>query len=419
LTAPVVVAVVAAVYIALAMLSGALAQEATDAWSVWLATPFTLGALLVATRARWLAVLGGAAIGAAVFSWLIDPGRIAWASGYAVIEVLSAIAGVFAARTVAPVPLALERPRDVAALVVAALAMAIVGGAVGASWTAATHSGPVAATFWVWTIANLVGALLVAPVVVTWARFRAKRSGGLTMPLFAAGAIACVLFLGSLQLLFGPQAFGKAGGTVGPTLTYPPILFMAIVALTWGGRGASLTALAGALIALFNTAHGSGPFAAVESFAGEANLEVQGYASVVALTGLLIAALSARERTLWREARDWRTRFEAAIGAHRLVAYEWDPASGALAMTGDTVPLVGVPASGIATLADWLAHVAPAERDATQTAFALRADGGAVTTLAYSVQRGDGTAVALTDEAQAIRDHDGTLHRITGIVRAA
>ena len=46
-----------------------------------------------------------------------------------------------------------------------------------------------------------------------------------------------------------------------------------------------------------------------------------------------------------RAARDWQTRFEAAIGAHRLLAYEWDPASGRFVVTGDSLQLVGVPPS--------------------------------------------------------------------------
>ncbi|MEO5764037.1 MAG: MASE1 domain-containing protein [Casimicrobiaceae bacterium] len=417
MSSPVLALVVAISYMALAKLSSLLTHEATDAWSVWLATPLTLGVLLVVARARWLPVLIGAALGAALFSWVIDPGKIAWAGGYAGIEVLSVLAGAWAAHQVAPIPLTLERPREVAALIVGAMAMALVGGALGAAWTAVAGGAGVLATFYVWALANFVGALLIAPVVVTWAGFRAKRSGGLTMPQFVGGAIACVLFLGSLQLLFGPGTNGRLSGSVGMTLTYPPILFAAVIALTWGTRGATLAALGGALIALVNTSHGNGPFAAVEGFVGEANLEVQGYAAAVALTGLLIAGLAARQRGLWREARDWRTRFEAAIGAHRLLAYEWDPVSGAFAVTGETTALVGVPPARIATLADWLSHVAGDERDAMQTAFALRADGGAMPALRYRVQRPDGTAVAMLDEAQAIRDHDGSLHRVTGIVR--
>ena len=411
--------VVAVAYLVFAEVSALLTQESTDAWSVWLATPMTLGVLLVVSRARWFPVLVGAAIGAAVFSWVIEPGRIAWAGGYAAIEVLSAIAGAWAAHQVAPIPLTLERTREVAALVVGAAVLALVGAGIGAAWTAAAGSGGVLQTFYLWALANFVGALLVAPLVVTWAGFRAKRSGGLTMPQFIGGAVACVLLLTSLQLLFGAGAAGRMSGSVGMTLTYPPILFIAVVALTWDTRGATLAAFAGALVALVNTAHGNGPFALLEGFVGESNLEVQGYAAVIALTGLLIAGLAARQRTLWQQARDWRTRFEAAIGAHRMIAYEWDPVSGAFVVTGDTVALVGVPPAAIKTLADWLAHVVTDERDALQTAFALRADGGTLAPLRYRVQRADGTPVALTDEAEAIRDHDGTLYRVTGLARVS
>ncbi len=415
--APLLAVVVALAYLALAALSWLLAYAPTDAWSVWLATSLTLGLLLVVPRPRWPAVLAGAAVGAAVFSLLLDTGRYLWAIGYAAIEVLSAFAGAWVAAQVRPLPLKLERPRELAALVVGAFVTALVGGVLAGAWTAATGGRDGFATFNVWSLSDFVGSLLVAPVVVSWAAFRAKRSGGLPMPQFVAGAIACALFLGSLQLLFGSNLTGRSAGSIGMTLTYPPILFIALVALAWGARGASLAAFAGALIALFNTVHGGGPFAAVEGFLGEANLEVQGYAGAVALTGLLIAVLASRERIAWREARDWRTRFEAAIGAHRLIAYEWDPGTGALAMTGDTAALVGVPPAGLATLADWLSHVATEDRGAAETAFAYRAEGAAMPPVRYRVKRGDGASVALVDEAQAIRDHDGSLHRITGLVR--
>jgi len=419
LPASLLIVVVAAAYLGLAELSSLLAYAPTDAWSVWLATSLTLGVLLVAGRARRAAVLIGAALGAAIFALLVTPGHYVDAAGYAAIEVLSALAGAWAARQIAPLPLTLARPRELGALVVGALAMSVVGGALGGAWSASAGSGDPLSTFSVWALSDFVGGLLVVPVVVTWAGFRAKRSGGLTMPQFAGGAIACLLFLGALQLVFGTDATSRFPGSIGLTLTYPPILFIALIALTWGARGAALAAFAGAMIALANTVHGGGPFTAVEGFVGEANLEVQGYAAAVALTGLLIAVLAARERSAWREARDWRTRFEAAIGAHRLVAYDWDPASGAVAFTGDTAALVGVPATRIGSLSDWLAHVAADERDAIEVAFGLRADGGAMPVLHYRVQQADGAAVTLSDEAQAIRDHDGGLHRITGIVRVA
>lgn len=417
ITAIVVVAV-AAVYIALGVVSSALAYAPADAWTVWLASGPVLGLLLACPRARRAAILGGAALGAAAFSVLSGDLAPIDAVGYAAIEVLSALAGLSVFASLAPVPTRLERPRELAALVGGALALSIAGAALAAAWSLVADSDAPARTFRVWTIGNLVGAIVMAPLVIAWSGFRVKRSGGLAMTEFVAGAIAAALFFSTLRFLFGAGVLAQLGGVShGPA--YLPVMFMALIALLWGARGATLAAFAATLLALFYTAQGRGPFANVEGFLGDPELEVQGYTATIALTGLLVAVLAAAQRAATRAARDWRTRFEAAIGAHRLLAYEWDPVGGAFAVTGDTSALVGAAPESIATLADWLSRVAPAERDNVATAYALRADGGALAPLRYGVTRPDGEAATLIDEAQAIRDHDGALHRITGIVRVA
>jgi integral membrane sensor domain MASE1 len=408
---------VAVAYLVLAGISTALAYAPTDAWTVWLASGLTLGLIVAQFHHRWMVPLAGAAIGAAVFALLLPGIGVTDAAGYAAIEVIGAAAGAFAAMSLATPPLRLESPRELGAFIVGAFAQAIVGAALAAAWNLVSGGQEGVRTFNVWAIAAFVGAVLVGPLVMTWSGFRPKRSGGLTMPQFAAGAVGCLLFFGSLYVLFSGNTQQRFGGSVGTGLTYVPVLFMSIVALTWGARGASLTAFLGALIALFNTIRDSGPFAAVDAFVGEAELEVQVYVAIVALTGLLIAALAAREHKALGAARDWRTRFEGAIDAHRMLAYEWDPVDGSFGVTGDTVTHLGVPATRLATLADWLSHVSPSERDATATAFGLRADGALGPALTYRMMRSDGTGVTLTDEAQAIRDHDGTLYRVTGIVR--
>ena len=415
---PIVVVAVAIAYLALAGLSSALAFVAADAWTVWLASGLALGLLLACRRDKWPAVLAGAALGAAVFSFLLGDLSIIDALGYAAIEVLTALAGAFVFVWLAPAPTRLESARELAALFAAALVLAVLGGALAAAWSAAAGSDPVMRTFRVWMIANVVGTILVAPLVITWSGFRPKRSGGLTMTEFVAGAVVCMLFFGTLQLVFGASADARLGGAGGRGPTYLPIMFMALIALLWGARGATLVAFAATLLALFHTAW-SRTFADIGGLLGDPELEVQGYTAAMALTGLLVAGLEAAHRNAMRTAKDWRTRFEAAIGAHRLIAYEWDPVGGGFVVTGDTGALLGVPAESIRSLADWIAHVAPDERDTVATAFAMRGDGGSVAPLAYRMTLPDRGVATLSDEAQAIRDHDGSLHRITGIVRVA
>jgi integral membrane sensor domain MASE1 len=418
-TTLIVVIAVTVAYLALASLSSALTMVAADAWTVWLASGLILGLLLACRRDKWVAILAGAAIGAAAFSFLLGDLSAIDAAGYAAIEVLTALAGAFVFVWLAPAPTRLETPRELAALFAAALVLAVLGGALAAAWSLASGSDPAMRTFRVWMIANIVGTILVAPLVIAWSGFRPKRSGGLTMTEFVAGAVVCVLFFGTLQLVFGAPADTRLGGVGGEGPTYLPIMFMALIALLWGSRGATLVAFAATLLALFHTLHGRGPFVNISGLLGDPQLEVQGYTAAMALTGLLVAGLEAAQRKAMRTARDWRTRFEAAIGAHRLLAYEWDPVSNSFVITGDTQALLGVPAESIPTLADWLAHVAPDERDTVATAFGMRADGGSIAPLAYRMALPDGRVAGLADEAQAIRDHDGSLHRITGIVRVA
>lgn len=416
----VVAVVVAAVYLALAAISSVVAYAPADAWTVWLSSGVVFGLLLSISRARWVAVLAGGFIGAAAFAaWLGSPPLEA--IGYGAIEVVASGGAALAVSRLTVLPIRFESARELVALILGgALPLALTGAVLATAWHVAASSPSPMATFRVWFISNFIGTLLVAPTVIAWSQFRPRRSGGMTMPAFAAGAVACVLFLGSIALLFDTPASDRFGGSVGQTLTYAPMLFMALLALLWGTRGATLAAFAGALIAIVNTAQGEGPFAGVEGFLGEAELEVEGYALAIALMGLLIAVLSAAQRVAARTARDWQTRFDAAIGAHRLLAYEWDPATGRVVVTGDSLQLLGVAPARLATLADWLALVAGADRDRVATRFDERVRGhGEADSLTYSVAGASGGALIATDEARVIRDHDGALHRIVGIVRIA
>ena len=415
-----VVLLVAAAYLGLAALSALLAYAPADAWTVWLASGLTLGLLLARPRGRWPAILAGAFVGAAVFAVLLGSNAVD-AFGYGAIEVITAAAGAWIAARAVGLPARLEQPRDFAALVFGgALPLAVLGALIASAWNIASGGAQAIATFRVWGLANFVGTLLVAPLVIAWAQFRPKRSGGLPMPAFVAGAILCALFLLSMHLLMHTGNEDRLGGNVGRGLIYEPIVFMALLALVWGLAGATLAAALGSLIALINTAHGFGPFAGVEGYLGDPELEVQAYAAAVASTGILIALLAAGQRRAARAARDWQTRFEAAIGIHRLVAYEWDPASGGFTVTGDVAQLLGTSAGKVATLADWLGLVAPDDRERVAARFDARAIGGnEADAIVYLMQVAGGNLVSVSDDARVIRDHDDALHRVAGIVRVA
>src|ERR1700752_4820669 len=179
---------IAAAYIALAALSSALAYAPTDAWTVWLASGVTVGLLLAAARASWPLILGAAALGAAIFSLTLD-GKIGNALGYAAIEAVSAAAGAWIGVRVANGDVRFESPRELGAFVLAVLVQSLICAALAGAGDVASGGKAGMRTFNVCLLANLVGSILVAPLFVTWAGFRPKRSGGLPMPQFVAGAV--------------------------------------------------------------------------------------------------------------------------------------------------------------------------------------------------------------------------------------
>ena len=99
---PIVVVAVAIAYLAFASLSSALTFVAADAWTVWLASGLVLGLLLACRREKCAAILGGAALGASIFSFLLGDLSIINAVGYAAIEVSTALAGAFVFVWLAP-----------------------------------------------------------------------------------------------------------------------------------------------------------------------------------------------------------------------------------------------------------------------------------------------------------------------------
>ena len=408
---------VAAAYLVLSAASAFFAYSDQDAWGVWLASGFGLGLLFVRARSDWSPVLAGAFLGALIFEPLVGSSLVD-TLGYALIEVVVTLAGGAAAALISPPPIRFTSPRDVGAIVAGAFILALTGAVIVGLWGALAGTPDAWRTFRVWLVGNFVGMLLVAPFVASWAQFRAKRSGGLTMPSFAGGAVACALFLICVYLLFSAHAESSILQSFADDLTYLPFVFFVAVALLWGTRGATLAALIGALIAIGQTVRGLGPFIDGGGLSGDTALNAQSYAAALAVTGLLVATLVEAQRVAAWQAREWKTRFEAAIGAHGLIAYEWAPESGQLVVSGDTSHLVGLPAQKLATLADWLACVAPQDRNAVAARFGERGAGGATDIIRYAVSGPSGTSTVI-DEARAIHDHDGDLHRIVGIVRAA
>ena len=163
---PIVLAfLVVLAYLALAGISTLLAFSQADAWTVWFANGLTLGLLLGLRRALWPPVLAGVFVAALLFEWLIGS-SVFDSFGYAVIELATALLGAWLAALIAPLPLKLQSPRELAAVLGGALLLAFVGALVAGAWSLWSDSDPARTVFMVWFTSNLVGVLLIAPLMV-------------------------------------------------------------------------------------------------------------------------------------------------------------------------------------------------------------------------------------------------------------
>jgi len=249
---------------------------------VWPAAGVGLVGLLSLGVSRW----PGLVLGAWLVAQLGDMPQSA-ALGVAAGNTLEAVLGVLLLRRVG-FSERLERLEDVVALTVGvALGCTLINALVGSTSLALAGRVPweqFARTAWVWWGGNVLGIIVVVPVLLLLRRLRLPERPGEAVALAAATLGVCMeVFL---------------GGWVGPGAVYVETLFffpLAVwAALRFGTHGTAFTSLLIAVLSIWGTVRGLGPFAQEPS--ERALLFVQLIIAINAVTGLLLAAVIAERR---------------------------------------------------------------------------------------------------------------------------
>jgi signal transduction histidine kinase/ActR/RegA family two-component response regulator len=146
----------------------------------------------------------------------------------------------------------------------------------------------------VWWLGDAMGALVVAPVLLTWAAGRGRWP--------AWRLVEGIVLLGGLiatgAIVFGGRATTGLGES---TLAYSIFPFLIWAALRFGQRATTAVTLVASGLAVWGTARGLGPFGAGP--AHERLLLLQIFMAVIAVTALLLsAALTERRRETQRTA---------------------------------------------------------------------------------------------------------------------
>jgi PAS domain S-box-containing protein len=286
----------AAAYLVAAKFGLTLASEAEQVSVVWPPTGIAVAALLLLSRRAWPGVALGAFLTNATAH---EPPWTAF--GIAIGNTLEALTAVWLLRRIVHFDNRLARIRDVLALLVAG---AVIGTAVSATigvtslCLGGVQPWSMYGKLWrIWWLGDAVGALVVAPLVLTWAttwrRLRHPqrlREAGIL--LAASAGMSLIIFAGPFGLLPTNHQLEYA--------VFPFIIWAALRFGQWGT--ATVTGIISA-IAIWGTVSGWGPFS--KGMAGENLALLQTFMAVVATTGLLLgAALAERNVAERRRAAD-------------------------------------------------------------------------------------------------------------------
>ena len=207
------------------------------------------------------------------------------ALGIGVGNTLEAMLGAYLLQRVRGFDRTLTRLSDVWAFVtLAALVAPTIGATIGSvslGWGQVADLPPMTEIWWTWWLSDAMGALLVAPVLLTWISIRLQ--GWTWHQIMEVSALVTLLILLGVLVL---------GGWVVPPISYPlEYLFFPFVvwsALRLGQRGSTLTILVATAIAIWDWSHGLGLVAVKAN--PESLLELQGFLGVLSVTGMALAA---------------------------------------------------------------------------------------------------------------------------------
>jgi two-component system, NarL family, sensor histidine kinase FusK len=260
---------------------------------VWPPTGLSLAALLLFGPKLWPGVVLGALV--ANF-WNGAP--IPLAAGIALGNTLEAVVGAYALGRLPGFRLSLDRLVDALGLVAVALTSTLVSATIGVTSLYAAGVMPGAQylpTWLAWWQGDVLGDLVVAPFLLTWATAPWFR---ITKPrVVEAAALGAALLGASLLLLSGDSTNTAGLSAFRQPTTLLPLLIWA--ALRFGTPGASGATLLVSSVAVWATAMGGGPFVRPELHQSLAVL--QGFMSVVAVTFLVLAAVTAERQRVNRE----------------------------------------------------------------------------------------------------------------------
>jgi len=232
------------------------------------------------------------------------------AAGIAAGNTLEAVAGVWLLTRIADFRSALDRRRDVLAIIalaaVASTTLSAFTGVLTLSLGGLVATPDLPGAWLNWWLGDMMGVLVVAPALLVWLGHKAPAISA-AMALEAMVLSAALILVS--YLIFGAPELSGRGYYPAALAVFPFVIWGA---LRFGQRGASLLTLAVSMLAVWGTTQGTGPFAVDEPV--DSLVRWCTFAIVVAVTGLLLAASVAEQRRAQAELRQSHCELERQVG---------------------------------------------------------------------------------------------------------
>ncbi len=340
---------------------------------IWLPAGVTVGAFMLRPIGEWFALAGAFFIAQLALA-VIEQSNYFSALLFAIDEIGAAALAVWLVRRVRFSLEGLYFLRSVILAALVASAFAALGGAAG---YAVVWGAPFGEVGFVWAASDFVGVLLVVPVLASWSRFRAHRSGDHERFDLVLGIVSFALLVVVAFLIFDGDSAETFGGGVGYALTYIPLFLTVVVTVLLGGRTGSMSVLVLAIIVIVQTAQGDGPFAMLLEHRGHWLLEAQLYLGIASLLVLTVSTLKTNRERAHVRADMLVNNIELALASADQIAYVLDPTAGSIEWSGDVQRAFGqgADAAQLSDITHVLARLHPDDREALSAYWKAEAAG--------------------------------------------
>ena len=402
------VVLLAAVYGAAAWLGLRYVTIGYSVSLVWPPAGIAFAALVLLGLRFW----PGVAIGAFLVN-AATPIPLLGAAGIALGNTIEALLAAALLRRVAGSRPQLEDPHQSRHLILVAVpAGALLAGLIGVGtlvFSGALEPRAAAQALPIWWAGDVLGMLVVAPVLFSWiARPRIRDTRRLLEVVALVVGTAAAADLGLLQR-FENLPLG--------TLEYTYLLFPFVVwaAVRFGPRGASLVTLVVAAVAVWHTARGGGPFL-LDSVSGTL-LVVACYLLVLAVTGLAVASAVWSERDRATHAlQQSEERLHLALDSARMGTWYWSVEHNTLTWDENLGRLYGLgPGDAVSSYEQFIARVHPEDREFVSRSVRHALETGESLDYEFRILLPDGRVRWIADLGRVGRDLDGKPRYLTGV----